>query len=709
MDLDKEVSPATVIGAFNLTAQRIGFLQPFFSIGNRVNHPYIQKTSSHNLILAFEETTWPESDTFGIENGITTTVGEESIWAFIFPNEPPLILPWEAFRRRMQELFENSHLIERPLLQFDIATTLGLEDLIGNAALNAYRAYTRYGGNAAGRWRDRYILEPAINEAIGQPKLTSQNKTQENEELRVFIENKNLVIETTNENIPPLSEEIKKAYTALCNMYPEIFIENVALKFLVKPSKFFAVDKKRASRIYLYINSDSTRLFGKTAQENNIIIIDQKTLIAFIQNPSEKDACFIITDSIEEKFYLEERANVRSYKNMFFVKIKRGAAKSFERNSDVSEHDLPTICIENTFTSQINQNFLDAYFIFVLSIVSRQQTPEVSIETIENSARKILETSDAVFFRVLLRPKTTDVYSRCQIMIQLIRRFIPSGSRVIIYSNDSIQPTRAKIWIDALSAAYKITYTSISIDTKVSRNSVLVCAEQYRNTNNMDVVEATRLVSMAFEMLNWTISRNGSSSLNSFKLHDPKRSKKYDVIVVRKREDWPTQIERRSPSYFDQPKVIIVHLLPKKEEILSGNLGDYFHIALDEIPAIRPGSNWVWSILQQQLSRYKNNNSLTKLRLCAAIALRAIEEGRMERQTESIDSEKIVYALSRPNIDRFVQLSEKWRKSNEILMRFRKIEFEDYNSKNIEKIEIYLKIQREGPTVIFFSAEVDQH
>lgn len=160
------IGQARAIAVFNPTAPSPGFLQTLFAGPAGDNKSYVQLLADPSLIDSFLPVAWPERDCMMLSEEPVAQVGGESLWAFAFAGEAPLVLPWTQFKAAMRERLDAKALSDNPLLQFDIVDTLDLAELRRPVFTRAFERYRSIGREAADHWRDRSILEPALARAL---------------------------------------------------------------------------------------------------------------------------------------------------------------------------------------------------------------------------------------------------------------------------------------------------------------------------------------------------------------------------------------------------------------------------------------------------------------------------------------------------------------------------------------------------------------
>jgi hypothetical protein len=82
-------------------------------------------------------------------------------------------------------------------------------------------------------------------------------------------------------------------------------------------------------------------------------------------------------------------------------------------------------------------------------------------------------------------------------------------------------------------------------------------------------------------------------------------------------------------------------LAPKREQLLVGNSGQFFHIALEDIAMMEPQTLWIWSVLERQLLVSTRQPTLAALRLSAGLIAEAINLGRVQTSFVDVDWDEV--------------------------------------------------------------------
>lgn len=195
-----------------------------------------------------------------------------------------------------------------------------------------------------------------------------------------------------------------------------------------------------------------------------------------------------------------------------------------------------------------------------------------------------------------------------------------------------------------------------------------------------------------FEMRGWRIHSDAGSH---FEVEVDNR--RFGVRINHrsiKDEDW--QLGHWQEPGLTRAHLLVVHANARRDRLLEGNCGPYFHIAIEDISLADPTKQWVWTILKRQLFGGTGEPSPAALRLTAELIAEAIRFGRIELSPPSVKWDTVRDRLSGPDCLSLIRLGEKGtsQPGKTITLRVEK----EVGSTRADLL-IEVRIEAEGPVI----------
>lgn len=649
------VDQARAIAVFNPTAPAPGFLQPLFIGPAGDNQSYVQILDEPSRIEAFLPVAWPERDFMMLEQKPVAVVGGESLWAFAFAGEPPLVLPWSAFRGAMSERMQ-SELADNPLLQFDIVDTLDLKPLKRLIYTRAFERYRRIGLETAEHWRDRAILEPALAKALhvthgssttpkkfrtpGIPNpsrtISISTKTEyfrariQDGEVRIVLERRPGSAETA----------LSDAYRSLQQELPEIFPVDisVSIKRRARPKP---IQTKPPAMTIVPVG----RLGKGPIEHQHWAAVGAEVVDADHFNPERK-----IKPASQLTIVVGAQSDWRHMVEVGDRMRDRGVVIIVLSNSVVplmSDLELQQATVHPT---------IRLFAPFATSLIMRRdpiRSISVLIEILraENIDRSQKDPSIAQH-RTLIQESSGPNQSATQVVCRIGARALRAGAvlrgAAQLYGREQFGDYDLPEWEHLLRRLFKVRFNRFLLGGR--RTTLLLVERIGRLEPGKHQSQLFEGVRRLLEMRGWRVLDREGPQLT---IADPQRQ--FAVTIVDEGAPLPMEDNHSRKPGLGRAQLLVVHEQPKREQLLVGNRGEFFHIALEDIALMTPESPWIWPILRRQLFDMVGRTTLAALRLAAALVAEAIQMGRVQLSL-FVDAnwEEVRELMSADDCERFV-------------------------------------------------------
>lgn len=137
------------------------------------------------------------------------------------------------------------------------------------------------------------------------------------------------------------------------------------------------------------------------------------------------------------------------------------------------------------------------------------------------------------------------------------------------------------------------------------------------------------------------------------------RQRQFSVAILDAGEPPPQEDPLAQTPGLGRAPVLVVHPQPKREQLLIGNRGQFFHVALEDIALMEPDTTWVWRVLRRQLLENTGKLTLAALRLAAALIVEAIRMGRVQTSIMDVDWADVERVMGADDCERFVAFHER--------------------------------------------------
>jgi len=688
------------VGAFNPTARPIGFLQPLFAGGHGDNQTYIQRLEGWSRIGGFDAVAWPERDTVTFADPTAATLGGESLWAFQFPDEPLLLLPWEDFRTAMAGRTTDAVLADRPLLLFDIVQTLGLEDQKPETFDRAFHAYARAGRAAAERWRDKEILEPRLLDALLRDAARAPSDSEAIPIRHIFqarIVDGAVRVAMRGGASPAVSMKLERAYREILTRFPDIFprggrveIENAPFT----PAPFKQETPEPAAVTVVLVGKLCNRQLTIPGLDprSSTEILDIDDLPMHRRRVSQSQL-YLLVGTQSEWRVLAAAAEQLSDLPAVAVMLTVSSAPLLRDVEFQGVSPLPSVSI---FTPSGSREHGDALrplqpLIDILIHTERPRKPVMD--------RHGLPARHNLLLRADVRTARDAAEVCCRLGARALRSGIRPGARADVFIE---RPSHASP-LDDYGRLFGVLFASgypTQIDVPPSaptlsrrlRHLTLLVERNDMGPRHVGdhIIEG---VERLFAMRGWQAKREGAH----FQVSDEHRQ--FSAIVVERKEEIPAEEGQLARPGFGRAPLLVIHVAARREALLIGNRGEYCHIALDDIGQMRPGTPWIWPVLRRQLMIPSARPMLAALRLAAAIAAEAIRLDRYELLSEGWSMGRILSALEAKDCERFLDFAPNGITRREILLHLRLPQSEEAADDRPDPI-LRLRIDDDGPTLL---------
>jgi hypothetical protein len=667
-----------------LAAQPVGFLQPLFAGEHGDNKTYVQRLAGNMRVAGFDPVAWPEQGTVRFEEPLAAAIGGEALWAFLFPAEAPLVLPWSDFRAALNDRFDDPSLFQRPLLRFDLVQTLGLDDRKVSVFSKAFETYAVLSKLAAERWRNRSILEPALAEAAARLHIDAGRAGM----LRVRQADDIFVVELDSSVDPSVQEGMTEAFQQTITRFPSIFPRNARAEIIPAPRR-----------------QGPSLLKGATVT----IILVGKLNDGQLQLPYDHDQLVDVVDA--DHLAMHYRRTVPSP-----VTLVVGIQSDWRKLVRVVEDMPPVNPLLVTLATSIAPLVRDAEFQMAAPFPSvsifapaslgpkgdplKAIDPLIDILTVEGELRPLpfdfskLPGKHNLLLREPVKKRPDEAEVACKLGARAIRAGIPPGARADLFVDADVSWPTEEAWSNVFEPLLAATvHDSSDISQKVGPRHATLLVERprmelpYSDASLRDGVE--RLLAMR----GWRVDRKDTY------LEMNEENRRFSAIVVLDREEIPAEQGHLSRPAFGRAPLLVIHAHARRDALLVGNRGQYCHVSLDDIATMRPGSTWIWPILRRQLFVRSRNPTLAALRLAAAIAGEAIRLGRVEVVSPLGSLDALLRTLEADDCERFVDFLSDGITRREAFLRVRG-NVDDDAADTIPDAVLRVGIEDDGPTLV---------
>lgn len=646
---------------FNPTASVPGFLVPIFPGFDGDNRAYVQRYRRPESLLGFTETSWPDEGSVDIPPTLAVAIGDESIWAFAFPGEEPLVLPWRLFRSEMRRRIEDPCFGGRPGLLFDVVEGLDIEEAKGSVFLAAFEAYERHGRAAAERWRDRSILEPTLQKAIAE--RIEAEEDDGSQLLTASLSNGELSVELRYRNGEIAREQIVRTYEALAERHPKLFPRQVAFSIVDRMAPT-PTGKASDRRTVVAIHG---RLSGRGYArerwlERNIEVVDAEDLKDVPKRAGERRQVVFVSALADWNDRSPRAFDAESALAVLMTTTMSPLASEDDMRVGSSMPTLVTFAPYGTSKSGGDP----------VAMISRLI---VTIAACWEKGEALLPAAHNSLVREARPPYPDALSTACGLLGRALRVQAPVDAPARLVLDRRLPHAIQADLGDALRSTFPSLETFV-VEPSTPRSRPVPMLFVARPTTIGEGRENLRKgVTRLLTLRGWHVEDERGGLLRA-------RDDTHDFSVAIARHN--DEVERSSsppdrPS-FGRASMLVVHENPRREWLLAGNLGHFFHVALEDIALMVPETKWVWPILRRQLRGKLNRRSDTAAKLLAAIAAEALAAGRYQDSIVKFDPDHALRLLLAPDCLEQVRLAsdELTETGAQLVLGGMKGEFEPY-------------------------------
>ncbi len=683
---------ARAIALFNPTASGPGFLQPILMGPGRDNQNYIQIFSDPARIDGFLAISWPDRDFTMLQEEPVVQMGGEPLWAFAFPDGASLTLPWSRFREEMRARIDDGALSAHPLLLFDLVDTLDLDEAKRIVFGRAFEHYAAMGRTMAERWRDRAILEPALASALPPVEIERHDTLarsiggkERTPRLRARISG-DFVLVSLESSSPEIQRGLDEAYRKLAALIPDIFPEDARV-ISAPPLRRAEVVRSNPAKIIVVLVGRITRgnVDHGDWQYLGVEVIDESHFNP--ESRSQRSRVTVILGAQSDWQALAEMSRRLRDRPTTIVTLSTSVVPLLRDLEFQERAAAPTIAFFAPFatTTAFGRDPVKPVRA-LLEIISEDRAANgVELPGLEGLAK------NNMLVREPLWSNQNHVEVACRLTARALRAGAVVGGRGRLYVQGSVPDRDHAEWEFALKHMFEMQASRERIRVAGRRATLLLLIERVAryDPGELDhyLKQGTRRL---LEMRGWRIVNDND---HGFSIADDQR--KFSAMIIGNRRDLP----REDPSWqspgLDNAPLLLIHDHPKREQLLIGNRGPFFHVALEDVALMEPGTMWVWPILRRQLLNSGSKPTLASLRLCAALVLEAIRRGRAQSPIIETPWDLVAETLESDDCERFVDFIESGFKRHRAVLRVR---YRDKGSHTLnQEAFIELQIEDEGP------------
>lgn len=622
---------------FNPAASALGFLVPLFPGFDGDNQAYVQRFHRPDRLLGFTEVSWPDEGATRIPTTLAVAVGDESLWGFAFPDEEPLVLPWRLFRSEMRRRIDDPCFEGKPGLLFDVVDGLDIEEAKERVYLAAFEAYEQHGSGVAERWRDRSILEPLLQGAIApHPPVGSVDKPRG---LAARLSDGELLIELRHESADLVRDKLMRAYERLAERHPKLFPRRVALSITDGLAKATGgVSSRRTTVVAIHGRLAERELARDRWLARGIEVVDARALTDFPRRKGEQRQVVIVSALAD---WADPSPRAIDADHAVAVLMTTAMAPLVSEADMRTGSSIPTVVTFSPYgTSRIAGDPLSMVSRLITTMVECWKEGEALLPAEHNS---VVRES---------RPMSADVAATaCGLLGRALRVEAPVDTPARLVLDRGIPPRMQVDLSEALASALPMLETRVVDARAVAGRSIPMLITE-RPTTGDGRENLREGVKRLLRLRGWHAENHNGGMLKAWD-----ETHNFSVLIARHNNEIRKLHHPSDRPSFGRSSLLVVHESPRREWLLAGNLGQYFHVSLEDIALMVPGTQWVWPILRRQLRGQANRPSLTTLKLFAALAAEALVAGRYQNSIVKFDPDKAVRLLVGPDCVEHVRIS----------------------------------------------------
>lgn len=650
------IQQARAIALFNPTPGQPGFLQPLLAGPKGDNQSYVQIIADTGKIDGFLSVPWPERDVAMLADEQLLDTGSESLWAFAFPDEAPQVLRWPVFRTMMGDRIAEGALANLPLLAFDVVDTLDLAQVRRDTFLRAYQSYQTIDPMGADHWRDRAILEPALHSALAT-ELASHDEgstEQTRRRFRARLDNNRLIV--TLASLPAgAAEELSQAYLRLAAELPELFDRKVSLD-LQEPRAPTPVRKLAPFTVVLVGRMEGAWVDRERWRAAGVEAIGIDHYRPRSRRPARGTMTILLGVQTEWRVLTEAGRDIDE-DNAVIVSLSNTATPLVRDLEFQAATRLPTISF---------------FAPFATSAMFRRDpiqliAPLIDIFSASADRARSPIAYGAPHHRLLMREPVKRQHDPVSTACRLAARAIRAGA--VVHSDAELHGQNVPEELleqcgHLLARLFKLIQTPDTLRSERKQPALLLLVERTRRYEGSDAHYDRLMEALAglLEMRGWQIFERQQRYLTI-----GTDTRKFTITLADGNHRGPDEEPSAQTPGLGRSPVVIVHVQPRREELLIGNRGQFLHIALEDIARMEPATQWMWPVLRRQLLESSARPTLAALRLTTALIVEAIRMNRIEPEEGAWQEIHTMFAG--PDSERFVDFIDNGLGSAHALLR----------------------------------------
>lgn len=686
-------SSARAVAVFNPAAPDAGFLQPLFSASGGDNRSFVQLFTTPDIVEGFHPVTWPGRDFESLLEEPVVDAGGPTLWSFQFPDGERIADYWPQFRAAMRERIAEPGLARRPLLLFDIVDTLDLGDVKRETFLRAFRAYADLGEETAARWRDRAILEPALARAwlSHEPILRAGDRLgPRRETIRArLVDN---MVEVHGEQVIDVERQLtmQRAYEALARELPELFPGTGVVVTAHRPRPRTSVSVARVARLQIVLVGEIGQMVGS---DRPWLPKDAEVLLAehFHPDPVSRPHPMItlIVGAHHDWREMVEVGNRIKNHPAAIIALSTTAAPLLRDLRFQDESRLPSINFFAPFATSARLGRDPVKTIEPLIGLFLERLAADSEGDFEFG--HVVPSHHNMLIREPLWAGQSETEVACRLAARALKAgAVPSGY-ALLFSQGAVSNLQLDDWTGDFARIFSMAHSQTHLEAK--RTALMLLVQRQSQLGSPDREDRWRAIQDIFEMRGWRIK---DAEGWSFAVETVDGNRRFQVTIAENASEMPSENPAAFTPGLTQAHLLVIHTAPKREQLLIGNRGQFFHAAVEDIALMEPGTDWVWPIVQRQLFEKGGMPSQAALRMCAALVAEAIRLGNIAKTQLKPDWKLIAQLLRGPDCERFVMFeSRTLSRTGAMLVVQARHDDDDVRG----RVVLHIGIEEKGPVV----------
>jgi hypothetical protein len=303
-----------------------------------------------------------------------------------------------------------------------------------------------------------------------------------------------------------------------------------------------------------------------------------------------------------------------------------------------------------------------------------------------------------VFIRETMGKQQDAVEFCCRLGARALRSGAVLGGPARIYSQGDEGDDLHAAWARLLSPLFGIEYSDRGIRSTAHRSTLLLLAERISEGHRWQIHHILRAGAISLlKMRGWNVVREDGDYLT---ITDEQRE--FQVMCIDGKGQSPEEDPGEKTPGLGRSRLLVIHLEPKREQLLVGNSGQFFHIALEDIAIMEPQTSWIWPVLERQLHTSTRQPTLAALRLSAGLIAEAISLDRVQTSFVDVDWDEVARLAAEKDCERFLEFHPRGIEKRTAFVVVPKVTLTDGTRRGPAVVQ--LTLEPDGPMV---SAAVD--